>query len=1019
MELEVRFFQTPSIQAGGRRVVFALKKAEALLYYLAVEKRATRDVLADLFWGDLDERTARKNLRDALYHLKKLLGDELLILTGRQDVDLNPAAVRLSDLETFLSDAGDGLAAYTGDFLKGFSVREAGGFEEWLLERRECYRALYAARLERRIREADKNNTPSELALLADSLIRVDAFNEESYRILMKSHAERGAYGKAINTYHRLRELLARELGIAPDLQTRSLFQSIVETYNRQEQKAAVLSGGFFYGRRPELGKLAKRFDQFRHTGWCPALLILGDMGVGKTRLKDRFLETVNPDGAYILATGCHPAEQAFALKPLDRVFAQLEAVIRKEGIAIPALWQMLATKWFPGFMPTADGNEASLTPPDGLKHHVSENAVQNILIKVAQAKKVLLVIEDIHWMDAVSLGFLSGVLSADRGRNILLLATAREGYGRDLERFILSQTRQKLLERIDLRRFTREESMEFIGQALGGGEPDGDTKAAICKEAEGVALFLAEYVNVYRQRGSLGDWTATLKDILDTRLIDLADEDRKLLEIAAVFFDEVTADMLQALSGRGGLAVLDSLERLKHKLLLREVEGGGTGAWAFTHQKIREYVYQRQSLTKRRMLHNNTALILENSLTGDERDSSVYPRIIHHFTQAGNAAGAIRYSILHVKRYLDFRDELFPEWPGGRGPLDSIGKQQAGEWLTRVEEGLESLPGEAGETPEVEGLRMVFLYLKGRYLIREGHYETGTALVEDMLAIASRLGNAGYVIQGYKELIYHAIRIHDLGRMAQCIEPALAEARRRQERKEIGVLLRLKGLMKMLNGSLEEAEELLGQALQTFRSIENENPRYALNIAACHCYRGDIFRYRGKYDKALKLYRQAIALAKSAWGTQSLAIFHSGAGQAAYQLGRWEEARDHLEQAIRIYDLLDSGWGRAVAEGYMALLCCRKEEYSRGKQYLSDAEQHAAKSRNPYELGLLHRVKAEIRHDMVNNKAQEQEFSACLPLETEAYCREGLALLNAVWQSQEKEFLQALEKRGACEGGG
>jgi len=552
---------------------------------------------------------------------------------------------------------------------------------------------------------------------------------------------------------------------------------------------------------------------------------------------------------------------------------------------------------------------------------------------------------------------------------------------------------------------------MEFIEQALPDREPDEATKVTICKESEGIALFLNEYVNVYRQRGSLDDLTTTIKDILDTRLVDLADQDRKLLEIAAVFFDEVTADMLQTLSGRNSHAVLDSLERLKHKLLLREVERGGVSAWVFTHQKIREYVYQRQSLTKRRMLHNNIALILENTLTGDDRDSSVYPQLIHHFTQGGNAIGGIRYSIMHVKRYLDFSDELFPEWRSGRGPLNRIGKQQAEEWLARIEKSLESLPGETARTPKVEELRMIFLYLKGRYLIREGDYEAGTILIEKMLAIALRLGNADYVIQGHKELIYHAIRIHDLTRMSQCIETALTEARKQQNPKEVGVLLRLKGLMNILGGFLPEAEEFLDQATQIFQSIDNEDLRYALNIAACYCYQGDIFRNRRQYDKALDFYRQSIALSESAWGTQSLAIFHSGAGQAAFQLQKWEEAWSHLDKAICIYDLLDSGWGRAVAEGYMALLCCKKSDYPKGKQYLLDAEQHANKSRNPYEMGLLYRVKAEIRSGMVKNKAQEREFSACLPLEAEDYCREGLALLNTVWQSQEKEFLQTFEK--------
>ena len=86
--IEVYVLQTPKIYLDGAPVIFPYKKAEALLYYMAVEKHATRDRIAALLWDTCEESTAKKNLRHALYTIRKLLHEDCIISPDRQNLAL-------------------------------------------------------------------------------------------------------------------------------------------------------------------------------------------------------------------------------------------------------------------------------------------------------------------------------------------------------------------------------------------------------------------------------------------------------------------------------------------------------------------------------------------------------------------------------------------------------------------------------------------------------------------------------------------------------------------------------------------------------------------------------------------------------------------------------------------------------------------------------------------------------------------------------------------------------------------
>ena len=99
--VQIYVLQTPQILLDGEQVILPYKKAEALLFYIAIEKKATRDQIAALLWDSCDEATAKKNLRHALYTIRKIFHTDLVSSPTRQTLELNPELMFLVDYDAF------------------------------------------------------------------------------------------------------------------------------------------------------------------------------------------------------------------------------------------------------------------------------------------------------------------------------------------------------------------------------------------------------------------------------------------------------------------------------------------------------------------------------------------------------------------------------------------------------------------------------------------------------------------------------------------------------------------------------------------------------------------------------------------------------------------------------------------------------------------------------------------------------------------------------------------------------
>jgi DNA-binding SARP family transcriptional activator/predicted ATPase/Tfp pilus assembly protein PilF len=269
---------------------FISTKAEALLCYLALTRRPQdREVLAGLLWGDKPETKAKTSLRKVLSNLNQLLGEALIIT--RQTVTFNRADAYWLDVEVFeaalldpnpkhLQPLREAIELYQGDFLEGFSVRQALAFEEWLLAERERLRQLAIQTLHRLSTAYTIRGEYAAAIDYCNRLLALEPWREESHQQMMMLLARTGQQSAALAQYETCRRILAEALDIEPLPETTALYQRLkargqVAPHNLPPQTTP------FIGRETELARIAHYLDQ----PTCRLLSLVGPGGMGKTRL--------------------------------------------------------------------------------------------------------------------------------------------------------------------------------------------------------------------------------------------------------------------------------------------------------------------------------------------------------------------------------------------------------------------------------------------------------------------------------------------------------------------------------------------------------------------------------------------------------------------------------------------------------------------------------------------------------------------------------------------------------------
>lgn len=235
MALTIRMFAGLEITGErGGPIEIPGRKPRALLALLArhAGQPQDREALAVRLWPDAGPSQARASLRQALKTLRRALGTDKQVVLSKRDAVVLDASVE-TDVAAFEQSGAEDRAAtrvtdlYLGDFLEGF-VAPTEALEEWIAFERSALRETALRALARLVEattgsQADRSETAAAVRM-ALRLLALDPLQESVHRHLMRLYLVQGRRSDAVAQYRLCRNILERELGVAPDPETEALF---------------------------------------------------------------------------------------------------------------------------------------------------------------------------------------------------------------------------------------------------------------------------------------------------------------------------------------------------------------------------------------------------------------------------------------------------------------------------------------------------------------------------------------------------------------------------------------------------------------------------------------------------------------------------------------------------------------------------------------------------------------------------------------------------------------------------
>jgi DNA-binding SARP family transcriptional activator len=772
--MEFRILGPLEVRDGGRAIPTGSGRQRELLALLILNANETvsTDRIVDELWGGRPPRSAPKVVQNHVSHLRRALGDGLLVTHGSgYALSLALGQLDLDRFEQLLQQGREAAAA--GDADQGAELLRSA-LHLWRGEPlADVAYAPFAqpeiARLDERRLAAVEQLMDAELRLGRHqdlvgelrSLVAAHPLRERLRAQLMLALYRSRRQAEALAVYQEARRVLVDELGIEPSPELQQLERSILqqdpalELLTQSTSTSARLQGREpFVGREREQEALAAGLAETL-AGAGRLFLLCGEPGIGKSRLADRFAARARADGVRVLAGRCWEAGGAPAYWPWVEA---LRSYVRAEGPASARLHAGDGAQDLVQILPELGELVPDLPPPvstdpESARFRLFE-AVTSFLKNVAGERALVLLLDDLHVADAPSLLLLRFVTRALGDSRLLVLAAYRDvdpALQDPLSATIDEVSREPVTRRLPLTGL-REDEVGMLVARTADVEPPPGAAAAIYEETNGNPFFVGELARLFAAEGAdNAPWRGRVPEgvraVILRRLGRLSGECSQLLVTAAILGREFELEALARAAGVTRDAVLELLDEASRERLVADVPGA-VERRRFAHALIRDTSYDAVPPGQRARLERRVGETLEQLYEGDVE--AHLAELAHHFLAAVPAAG--------TAKALDYARRA-----GDRAVA-----------LTAFEEAVRQYELAVGVAPDGD-VRGELLLALGDAQARAGDVAAAKATFLEAAELAERLGRPDQL--GLAALGYGGRIVWDVQRGDEHLQPLLEKA--------------------------------------------------------------------------------------------------------------------------------------------------------------------------------------------------------------------------------------------------
>ncbi len=696
----------------------------------------------------------------------------------------------------------------------------------------------------------------------------------------------------------------------------------LVQTYIVQQAKPRAFRVGTrgvegiktrMVGREAELLVLKSAFADAVEAGETRLVTVIGEAGVGKSRLLYEFENWLKhqPEEIFYFKGRAAPASKSVPYSILRDMFALRFNILESDGTA-DALHKFRA-----GMQPILTIEQADLVGHLIGFDFSSSPAVRNLLGShdiarlasaylinyvrtLAEQTSVLIFLEDIHWADDSSLELIERFPEAIPQAQLMLVGLARPVF---FEQNPHWGQKSGSMTRIELKLLSRRASRSLVMEILKKVQalPD-DLRDMIVDRAEGNPYYVEEMVKMLLdvgviERGKSGQkpWRInqerlarvrvpqTLTGILQARLDSLPAQERDLLQKAAVigrvFWDAAVADLAEARREH----LLPSLEASHaRELIFRRARSdfAETHEYIFKHSLLRDVTYETVLLKTRRDYHARVARWLESN--AGERIDEYAAVIAEHLQLAGQTVPAVAYLHKAAEKVLaagTFREAL--------------------SFFRRA----------LSLLPEDDPARIPLFVKLGEALTWLGHYAEARAQLEAGLVLSERFKDDRNTAAALGFLGWIALEQGHWDISQEQLEKSLALARQEDNRSQIAWILGDLGWLSTMQIRYPEARNRFNESLALYQELRDRlGQARALNGL------GSVANALGEYEKSKNLRLQGLALARQTGNRREESVALGNLGWTAWLQKDYQSARQFTLASLEIDKEIGNKMGMAVS---------------------------------------------------------------------------------------------------------